>query len=55
LRARDLALWLMSAFAAVGLLLVGIGSTAWSYATARRTHEIGIRMALEATRADSLN
>jgi putative ABC transport system permease protein len=46
---------LMSVFAAVGLVLVSIGVySVVSYATARRTHEIGIRMALGASPADAL-
>jgi putative ABC transport system permease protein len=46
---------LMSIFAAVGLVLVTIGVySVVAYATARRTHEIGIRMALGATRGDAL-
>ena len=46
---------LMSVFAAVGLVLVTIGVySVVAYATARRTHEIGIRMALGATRGDAL-
>jgi len=46
---------LMSVFAAVGLVLVMIGVySVVAYATARRTHEIGIRMALGATRGDAL-
>jgi putative ABC transport system permease protein len=46
---------LMTLFAAVGLVLVTIGVySVVAYATARRTHEIGIRMALGATRSDAL-
>jgi putative ABC transport system permease protein len=46
---------LMSVFAGVGLVLVSIGVySVVAYATARRTHEIGIRMALGASRTDAL-
>jgi putative ABC transport system permease protein len=46
---------LMSVFAGVGLFLVSIGVySVVAYATARRTHEIGIRMALGATCSDAL-
>jgi putative ABC transport system permease protein len=46
---------LMSVFAGVGLVLVTIGVySVVAYATARRTHEIGIRMALGASRSDAL-
>jgi putative ABC transport system permease protein len=46
---------LMSVFAGVGLVLVSIGVySVVAYATARRTQEIGIRMALGASRSDAL-
>ena len=45
----------MSVFGSVGLILVTIGVySVLAYATARRTHEIGIRMALGAKGADVL-
>ena len=47
--------WLMTVFGIVGLILVTVGVySVVAYATARRTHEIGIRMALGAERRDVL-
>src|SRR6267142_3561399 len=44
---------LMSVFGAIGLVLVTIGVySVLAYTTARRTHEIGIRMALGAEKSD---
>ena len=49
------ALLLMAIFGCVGLILVTVGVySVLAYATARKTHEIGIRMALGAERADVL-
>jgi putative ABC transport system permease protein len=46
---------LMTAFGAVGLVLVTVGVySVLAYSTTRKTHEIGIRMALGAERADVL-
>jgi putative ABC transport system permease protein len=46
---------IMGIFAAVGFVLVSIGVySVVAYAAARRTHEIGIRMALGASRADAM-
>ncbi len=49
------ALLLMTIFGCVGLILVTVGVySVLAYATARKTHEIGIRMALGAEREDVL-
>ncbi len=46
---------LMTIFGCLGLILVTVGVySVLAYATARKTHEIGIRMALGAERADVL-
>jgi len=48
-------LWLVTIFAVIGLTLVTIGVySVIAYTTSRRTHEIGIRIALGAARADVL-
>jgi putative ABC transport system permease protein len=49
------ALMLMTIFGCVGLILVTLGVySVLAYTTAQRTHEIGIRMALGAERANVL-
>jgi len=47
---------LMTVFGSIGLVLVTIGVySVLAYTTARRTHEIGIRMALGAEKRDVLS
>jgi putative ABC transport system permease protein len=49
-------LWLVTVFAAIGLVLVTIGVySVMAYSTSRQTHEFGIRMALGAEAGDVLS
>ncbi len=55
LGARQFGLALLSVFAAIGLILSSVGVFSFvSYAVSQQTHDIGIRMALGASRGDVL-